>query len=140
LLLQCINGVGSNPVEGRANIWQLKNLILILFALIFRRIDIYIYIYIYKMNIRSIYIYKCRYIYICVCTIFFAKIESKHEIANNKYLLKINQTTVCSFSSFFCFCFYKTTWQLKNLILILFALIFRRIDIYIYIYIYKMTM
>jgi hypothetical protein len=42
LLLQCINGVSSNPVEGRTKIWQLKNLILTLFGLIFRRIYIYI--------------------------------------------------------------------------------------------------
>ena len=31
-------GVSSNPVEGRTKIWQLKNLILALFGLIFRRI------------------------------------------------------------------------------------------------------
>ena len=35
---QCINGVSSNPVEWRTQIWQLKNLILTLFGLIFRRI------------------------------------------------------------------------------------------------------
>ena len=34
-MLQCINGVSSNPVEGRTKIWQLKNLILTLFGLIF---------------------------------------------------------------------------------------------------------
>jgi hypothetical protein len=28
LVLQCINGVSSNPVEGRTNIWQLIDLIL----------------------------------------------------------------------------------------------------------------
>jgi len=33
--------VSSNPVEGRTKIWQLKNLILTLFGLIFRRIYIY---------------------------------------------------------------------------------------------------
>jgi hypothetical protein len=38
MVLQCINGVGSNSVEGRTTIWQLKNLILTLFGLIFRRI------------------------------------------------------------------------------------------------------
>ena len=27
LVLQCINGASSNPVEGRTKIWQLKNLI-----------------------------------------------------------------------------------------------------------------
>ena len=32
------NGVSSNPVEGRTKIRQLKNLILTLFGLIFRRI------------------------------------------------------------------------------------------------------
>ena len=42
MVLQCINGVSSNPVEGRTKIWQLKNLILTLFGLIFRRIYIYI--------------------------------------------------------------------------------------------------
>jgi hypothetical protein len=41
--MQCINGVSSNPVEGRTKIWQLKNQILTLFGLIFRRIYIYIY-------------------------------------------------------------------------------------------------
>ena len=41
LVLQCINGVSSNPVERRSNIWQLKNLILTLFGLICRRIYIY---------------------------------------------------------------------------------------------------
>ena len=30
MVLQCINGVSSNPVEGRTNIWQLQNLILTL--------------------------------------------------------------------------------------------------------------
>ena len=38
MVLQCINGVNSNPVEGRTKIWQLQNLILTLFGLIFRRI------------------------------------------------------------------------------------------------------
>jgi hypothetical protein len=30
MVLQCINGVSSNPVEGRTKIWHLKNLILTL--------------------------------------------------------------------------------------------------------------
>ena len=38
LVLQCINGVSSNPVTGRTKICQLKDLILTLFGLIFRRI------------------------------------------------------------------------------------------------------
>ena len=38
MVLQCINGVSSNPVEGRAKICQLTDLILTLFGLIFRRI------------------------------------------------------------------------------------------------------
>jgi hypothetical protein len=38
LVLQCINGVSSNPIEGRKKICQLKDLILTLFGLIFRRI------------------------------------------------------------------------------------------------------
>jgi hypothetical protein len=38
LVLQCISGVSSIPIEGRTNIWQLKYLILTLFGLIFRRI------------------------------------------------------------------------------------------------------
>ena len=42
LVLQCINGVGSNSVEGRTNICQLKDLILILLGLIFRHIYIFI--------------------------------------------------------------------------------------------------
>jgi hypothetical protein len=49
LVLQCINGVSSNPVEGRTKIWQLKNLILTLFGLIFRRIYIYI-----QTNVRLV--------------------------------------------------------------------------------------
>ena len=47
LVLQCIKGVSSNPVEGRTKICQLKDLILSLFGLIVRRIYIYIYIYVY---------------------------------------------------------------------------------------------
>jgi hypothetical protein len=38
LVLQCINGVSLNPVEGRTKILQLKDLILTLFGLIFRRL------------------------------------------------------------------------------------------------------
>jgi len=38
LVQQCINGENSNPVEGRKKNWQLKNLILTLFGLIFRGI------------------------------------------------------------------------------------------------------
>ena len=44
LVLQCINGVSSNPVERRTKIGHLKDLILTLFGLIFRRIYIYIQI------------------------------------------------------------------------------------------------
>ena len=43
LVLQCINGVNSNPVEGRTKHCQLKDLILTLYGLIFRRIYIYIF-------------------------------------------------------------------------------------------------
>jgi hypothetical protein len=43
LVLQCINVVSSNPVEERKKMCQLKDLILILFGLIFRRMYIYIY-------------------------------------------------------------------------------------------------
>ena len=35
MALQCINGVSSNPVEGKTQICQLKDLILTLFGLIF---------------------------------------------------------------------------------------------------------
>jgi hypothetical protein len=45
LVLQCIDGVSSNPVEGRTKNCQLKDLILTLLGLIFRCIFIYIYIY-----------------------------------------------------------------------------------------------
>ena len=38
-----INSVSLNPVEGRTKLCQLKDLILILFGLIYRRIYIYIY-------------------------------------------------------------------------------------------------
>ena len=40
LVLHCINGVSSNPVEGRTKNCQLKDLILTLFGWIFRRIYI----------------------------------------------------------------------------------------------------
>jgi hypothetical protein len=40
-VLQCINGVSSNPVEGRTKNCQLKDLILTLFGLIVRRIYIF---------------------------------------------------------------------------------------------------
>ena len=40
LVLECINGVSSNPVEGRTKIWQHTNLILTLCGFIFRRIYI----------------------------------------------------------------------------------------------------
>ena len=40
LVLQCINGVSSNPVEGRTKMLQLKHLILTLVGLVFRRIYI----------------------------------------------------------------------------------------------------
>ena len=43
-MLQCINGVCSIHAKGRTPIWELKNLILALFGLIFRRIYIYIYV------------------------------------------------------------------------------------------------
>ena len=42
MVLQCINGVSSNPVEGKTNIWQLKNLILTVWF----NFQTYIYIYI----------------------------------------------------------------------------------------------
>jgi hypothetical protein len=58
MVLQCINGVSSNPVEGRTNMWQLYNLILTLFGLIFRRIYIYTSIYVltytYLLNISFV--------------------------------------------------------------------------------------
>jgi hypothetical protein len=43
VVLQCINDVSSNPVEGRTTICQLKDLILTLFGLIFRH-NIYIHV------------------------------------------------------------------------------------------------
>jgi hypothetical protein len=43
LVVPCINGVSSNPVEGRTKHCQLKDLIITLFGLIFR-LNIYIYI------------------------------------------------------------------------------------------------
>ena len=38
LVLQCINGASSNPVEGKTKICQLKDLILTVLGLIFRRL------------------------------------------------------------------------------------------------------
>jgi hypothetical protein len=61
LVLQCINGASSNPVEGRTKMCQLQDLIIALFGLIFRRIYTHIYIYIVTK-----YVYK---IYLCVCPI-----------------------------------------------------------------------
>jgi hypothetical protein len=40
LVLHCVNGVSSNPVERRTKMCQLKDLILTLFGVIFRRIYI----------------------------------------------------------------------------------------------------
>jgi hypothetical protein len=54
LVLQCINGVSSNAVEGRTQIWQLKDLILTLFGLIFRLI--YIILTLFGLIFRRIYI------------------------------------------------------------------------------------
>ena len=82
-MLHCINGVSSNPVEGRTNILQLNNLILTLFGLIFRRIYIYIYILIDLILLcltplsaifqlyHGEYIYRYIYIYIYVCVCVF---------------------------------------------------------------------
>jgi hypothetical protein len=50
--MQCINGVSSNPVEGRTKICQLTDLFLTLFGLIFRRI--YIKVNTLKMFINFI--------------------------------------------------------------------------------------
>jgi hypothetical protein len=50
LVLQCINSVSSNPVEGRTKIYQLKDLILTLFGLIFRRIYAYTCVYWFYYN------------------------------------------------------------------------------------------
>jgi hypothetical protein len=55
--MQCINGVGSNPVEGRTKIWQLYNLILTLFGLIFRLIAFDQYaLYVSNVHNQSLYI------------------------------------------------------------------------------------
>ena len=54
LVMQCINGVSSNPFEGRTTICQLKDLILILFGLIFRRILIYIFTELLKQKKRPV--------------------------------------------------------------------------------------
>ena len=48
MVLQCINGVSSNPVEGKTNIWQLKNLILTVWF----NFQTYIYIYICRTQIE----------------------------------------------------------------------------------------
>ena len=53
MVLQCINGVRSNSVEGRTKIWQLKNLILTLFGLIFRRIYIYNCLFIFDIRLLT---------------------------------------------------------------------------------------
>ena len=45
MVLQCINGLSSNPVKRRIQIWQLKYIILTLFGLIFGRIYIIFTIY-----------------------------------------------------------------------------------------------
>jgi hypothetical protein len=51
-VMQCINGVSSNPVEGRTKICQRTDLFLTLFGLIFRRI--YIKVNTLKMFINFI--------------------------------------------------------------------------------------
>ena len=50
LVLQCINGVSSNPIEGRTKYCQLKDLVLRPLSLIFRRIYIY-----YTINLVTIF-------------------------------------------------------------------------------------
>jgi len=56
LVLQWINVVNSNSIEGTTNICQLKNLILTLLGLIFRLI----YIYIRLNNLWSLPIFQIR--------------------------------------------------------------------------------
>ena len=58
LMLQCINGVSSNPIEGRTKICQLIDLILTLVGLIIRRIHTYIYIYMYIYEHVDICLYS----------------------------------------------------------------------------------
>ena len=53
LVLQYINGVSSNPVEGRTKNCQLKDLILTLFGLIFRRILIFSFNLVSQVTLRS---------------------------------------------------------------------------------------
>ena len=53
LVLQCINGVSSNSVEGRTNICQLKDLILTLIGLIFRRVYIFSIKLVFQVTLRS---------------------------------------------------------------------------------------
>ena len=45
MVLQCINGVSWNPIEGRTKSCQIKDLILTLFSLIFRPIYMNLWLY-----------------------------------------------------------------------------------------------
>ena len=82
MVLQCINGVSSNPVEGRTKIWQLQNLILTLFGLIFRRIYICIYIHVCNISttvFRVLYIYS-QYIASKISTIYFRTSSNRRQL------------------------------------------------------------
>ena len=73
LVLQCINGVSSNSVEGRTNICQLKDLILTLIGLILRRVYIFSIKQVFQVTLRSSgthILYGC-YLLICLYNILY---------------------------------------------------------------------
>ena len=82
MVLQCINGVSSNPFEGRTKIWQLKNLILTLFGLIFRHI--YIYMCVCISNFTFILRHKWNNIHV------YSRSKPMENKNNNKYSLILN--------------------------------------------------
>jgi hypothetical protein len=133
----------SDPVEGRTKIWQLKNLILTLFGLIFRRINININIYIRKTSASR----GAQLIFHSYNLLNLWKKKKTQFLAKSS--LKLSLSKYCSWV---CNCYdgagHKAKrlvlqcingvssnpvegrtqiWQLKNLILTLFGLIFRRI-------------
>ena len=95
LVLQCINGVSSNPVEGRTKIWQLKNLILTLFGLIFRRIYIYIY-NVYIKYQKSFIIFTMNFFLLPLLVLKITQLQDKYIYIVISVVNK-SPSTMCSF-------------------------------------------
>jgi hypothetical protein len=87
MVLQCINGVSSNPVKGRTKIWQLKNLILTLFGLIFRRI--------YILFLKFVKLYDWLWSgHMIINEMFYIPIKLKPELARASMMTSENVITL----------------------------------------------